>query len=606
MSKSFLTPIKLASLSADPTGTAALIYYSSTSNTIRWYNGTTWASLGAGGGGGGGITYTYSGTAPTSPVAGDEWVDSNSGIKYTWVTDANSSQWAELTPAGTANGLTSAGVVYGDSGGFPASTSSGVAGQFLMSYGAIANGGPQFTTLSVIEPVAVATTTALVGTYANNTPGTTPSTFTITATGTLTIDGYTTALGDRILIKDQLVSSTPTNIANGVYVVTTAGATGVSAVLTRDNDADTIAKLSGSMLSVDRGTSNGGTNWLNTNLSTDTLGTTGINFNEMIDSASIQTMANKTISSSTISLSAGTSTVAPLVLASGTNLLSPSAGATEFDGISPYFTPNTTSGRSLLDTSLITSINQYNAPKLFTIATATPIFGAFVSTTGTLGTIPGGGSPWTVALTGMTSTGGFNVGQTITSTAGTGNFGAGNTVVVASITSATAITVTITGATTPTAGTVTNITTSNTGALPLAANTTYIIDAYINYAFGATTTRTISFGFGGTLTTNTPLSIYYSTINSANTAIGTTTATGAFNMYNTVAGGVLNATSTNAFGWIRVSGMVRTNLAATIIPQITVSAVPTGTPTFNSIGANSYFRLTPIGSGTAYNVGAWV
>lgn len=47
-------------------------------------------------GGGGGVTFTTSETAPASPSAGDEWLDSLSGIKYTYVNDGTSSQWVEL------------------------------------------------------------------------------------------------------------------------------------------------------------------------------------------------------------------------------------------------------------------------------------------------------------------------------------------------------------------------------------------------------------------------------------------------------------------------------------------------------------------------------
>jgi hypothetical protein len=79
---------------------------------------------------------------------------------------------------------------------------------------------------------------------------------------------------------------------------------------------------------------------------------------------------------------------------------------------------------------------------------------------GTVGTITGTG-PWTATITGISSTTGINVGQNIIATAGTGSFygGSPTSVVVASIVSGTSITITVTGGTTPTAGTVTSITT---------------------------------------------------------------------------------------------------------------------------------------------------
>lgn len=72
--------------------------------------------------------------------------------------------------------------------------------------------------------VKLATAAALpAGTYSNSL-----GTFTVTATGTLTVDGVVTALNDTILVKDQV-----STFQNGLYYVSTAGAVGVSAVLTR-------------------------------------------------------------------------------------------------------------------------------------------------------------------------------------------------------------------------------------------------------------------------------------------------------------------------------------------------------------------------------------
>ena len=84
---------------------------------------------------------------------------------------------------------------------------------------------------------------------------------------------------------------------------------------------------------------------------------------------------------------------------------------------------------------------------------------SIVSTTGTVGSIVASAtSPWTATITGMTSTTGLAVGSFFTATAGTGSLGAGGTYRVVSIPSSTSITFTATGGTTPTAGTVTNIT----------------------------------------------------------------------------------------------------------------------------------------------------
>ena len=85
-----------------------------------------------------------------------------------------------------------------------------------------------------------------------------------------------------------------------------------------------------------------------------------------------------------------------------------------------------------------------------------PVDDIFISATGTVGSISGSG-PWTAEITGMTTTDGITVGNQIIATAGTGSLGTGGIVEVLSIDSSTQITVTKTGGTTPTAGTVTDI-----------------------------------------------------------------------------------------------------------------------------------------------------
>lgn len=46
-----------------------------------------------------GVKYTASATAPVSPVEGDEWLDTDTGTIYTYLTDADSSQWVDLAGA---------------------------------------------------------------------------------------------------------------------------------------------------------------------------------------------------------------------------------------------------------------------------------------------------------------------------------------------------------------------------------------------------------------------------------------------------------------------------------------------------------------------------
>lgn len=95
----------------------------------------------------------------------------------------------------------------------------------------------------------------------------------ITLSGTQTIDGIAVVAGDRVLVKDQASAS-----ANGIYVVA-AGA------WTRALDADTSSEIAGAMVAIDQGTVNGGLTYDNDFKSTDTLGTTNMGWNRVIDTA---------------------------------------------------------------------------------------------------------------------------------------------------------------------------------------------------------------------------------------------------------------------------------------------------------------------------------
>jgi hypothetical protein len=115
--------------------------------------------------------------------------------------------------------------------------------------------------LQLHENVTYATTEALTATYAAGTTDWFGGTaigarLTLNATGVLTVDGVAMPAGARILVKDQ-----STKLHNGLYTVTTAGATGVAAVLTRTDDASdefSPALYGGSIFYVQLGSSNAG------------------------------------------------------------------------------------------------------------------------------------------------------------------------------------------------------------------------------------------------------------------------------------------------------------------------------------------------------------
>jgi hypothetical protein len=144
----------------------------------------------------------------------------------------------------------------------------------------------------------------LVGTYNNGTAGV-GATFTLTATGVLTIDNVAVALNDRILLKGQTSSA-----QNGMYLCTTAGATGVAAVLTRATDYDSSAEiLTGTYTNITDGDTYAGTFWYMSTSGTITVGTTAINFtmnNAIIAGVGLEVSAPNTLAISNTAVTPAT------------------------------------------------------------------------------------------------------------------------------------------------------------------------------------------------------------------------------------------------------------------------------------------------------------
>lgn len=105
-----------------------------------------------------------------------------------------------------------------------------------------------------MSQVRLATSSNQSGTYYNGPLNNgVKATFTY-ATGALTIDSVTVNVGDRVLLMGQTAAN-----QNGIYVCTTAGATGVAAVLQRADDMQCIEQLkAGQYASVGAGSVNAG------------------------------------------------------------------------------------------------------------------------------------------------------------------------------------------------------------------------------------------------------------------------------------------------------------------------------------------------------------
>ncbi len=125
------------------------------------------------------------------------------------------------------------------------------------------------------QVVTVATTAILPNspTYANGSAGV-GATLTAGSAGVLTIDGQATALGDRILVKNQA-----STVQNGIYSVTTAGTAGIPYVLTRITGYDSGAEITGApAIQIGAGAANGFTSWIMNAGTVTTVGTDPITY----------------------------------------------------------------------------------------------------------------------------------------------------------------------------------------------------------------------------------------------------------------------------------------------------------------------------------------
>lgn len=149
--------------------------------------------------------------------------------------------------------------------------------------------------LSVKQSVLLATAVALpTNTYL-------AGVITITATGTLTVDGTVTALNDRILVKNEA-----TALKNGIYKVTTAGDVGVAAVLTRSTDMDISAEFPGAFVFVETGTVNAAAGFVCTNSTNPNVGTDSINFTQFSGAGEITASTGLQKSGNTLSIDTAT------------------------------------------------------------------------------------------------------------------------------------------------------------------------------------------------------------------------------------------------------------------------------------------------------------
>lgn len=145
--------------------------------------------------------------------------------------------------------------------------------------------------LSVKDPVRVATTVNLSATYASNI-------LTASANGSISIDGVTLALNDRVLVKNQTTAT-----QNGIYYVTQLGDASNPWKLTRTNDANMSSEITAGMATwVNEGTTNSDGRWVLITNNPITLDTTSLAFTKDFQASDIVAGTGISKSGNTISL----------------------------------------------------------------------------------------------------------------------------------------------------------------------------------------------------------------------------------------------------------------------------------------------------------------
>jgi len=133
-------------------------------------------------------------------------------------------------------------------------------------------------TFATLTNVFAATTVALpANTYANGSSGV-GATITMNSVGSFTIDGQSTIVGQRYLIKNE---STAAN--NGIYTCTTAGSGGAAAKFTRATDFDTSAEMIANIaVKVINGTTNANREYALASSTPITVGTDAVTWSQVI------------------------------------------------------------------------------------------------------------------------------------------------------------------------------------------------------------------------------------------------------------------------------------------------------------------------------------
>ena len=410
-----------------------------------------------------------------------------------------------------------------------------------------------------------------------------------------TLDGVTLALNDRILVKDQ---STPAQ--NGIYYVSTLG-TGANGVWTRSTDADVAGDIDGATVAVGEGTINGGKRFQTPFKTTDTVGTTAMYWNKLVDvfagsSASVQTTAiGLDIATPTDPVTFATGAVTDLALNSfGSRTVSAVAASAYTRASTVYIAGAPVASTNATITTpyalYVAGGNTYLAGSLTVVGTLT----------GTASTATSAATAYSLANTSTTYVGRSVLADTATtatsaataySLANTSTTYVGRAVLADTATTATSA---------ATAYSLANTSTTYVGRAVLADTATTATSAATAYSLANTSTTYV--GRANTATTATSAATAYALANTSTTYVGravladtATTATSAATAY------ALANTSTTYVG-----RAVLADTATTATSAATAYAVVGGT--LNSTAYTSSFNggltaSTTIASTTTYTTG---
>jgi hypothetical protein len=158
--------------------------------------------------------------------------------------------------------------------------------------------------LDIKDSVRVATDSNLSSTYNNGTGGV-GATLTADSNGAVNIDSTALSLNDRVLVKDQSDST-----ENGIYKVTTVGDVSNPYVLTRTDDANSSADVTGGLFCfVEEGTA-GDNGFVLTNVTgSASLGSDGLTFTQFSGAGQVTAGAGLAKSGNTLSVNVDDTTI---------------------------------------------------------------------------------------------------------------------------------------------------------------------------------------------------------------------------------------------------------------------------------------------------------